>query len=393
MSPDEAIVLAVISLGAFFIPLLCERLLLPSAVGEICFGLALGLVFKSIPETMPTVRFLSVLGFIILMYLAGLEIDVQTIRAAPKKELLLYVFFFALVMAGSFGIARVARQPVIYALVYQVTAIGLLFPVLKDTGLLKKGFGKALLIIGGIGEILSLLAVTLFTLYFRYGVTKSSLLHLAGILAFFIISYLMLRLFKLYIWWNPHTFEAFLKTGTATETGIRANFVNMFVFVSLSAIFDIELIIGAFLAGILFALIFREREPIIEKMSAFGYGFLIPLFFIEAGLRFDIAGFFSPAILAEAAAISLAMLAVRFVSAFILVFSSLTLRQIIMVPFGLSFPLTLLVAVAAIGLEMEAITKDQGAVILLASIITSLVYPWVFKLMAKRWFPPSPAEG
>jgi Kef-type K+ transport system membrane component KefB len=381
MSHDEALLLCVFSLGAFFIPLLSRRLSLPSAAGEICFGLVLGFAISDQPEAMPTIKFLSELGFLLLMYLAGLEIDFPAIKATGKKDLLPYMLFFVLLGLASLLAARWLGQKPLYSLLYFITTVGLLFPVLKDSGLLVCGFGQRLLILGSLGEVLSLLGLTFFILYSRFGLSLKTLASLAEIAGFFWLCYFLAKLFRLVVWWQPEKIRVFFQTGDSAETAVRGNLVNLFLFVSLAALFDIEMIIGAFFAGMLFALIFARREEIKEKLGAFGYGFLIPLFFIEVGLRFNLRDFLSWSILRQALLLCAVILLVRAFGGLGLVFSRFRRRELVLVPFGLSFPLTLLVALAAVGLHENILSRQEGTVIVLTAVLTALVYPWIFKLL------------
>jgi Kef-type K+ transport system membrane component KefB len=383
MSHEEAILLAIISCGAFVIPLISNRLLLPSAVGEIIFGLILGLFFQESTQGIPTIKFLSEFGFIILMYLAGMEIDFQSIARTEGRKRFVYISLFVVIILSSFYVRSALHQPLLYALVYLTSSIGLLVPVLKDTGLLKQDAGQKFLVIGSIGEIISLAAITLFSLYFRSGISANSFISLFEIICFFIICYLILKIFRLYIWWNPLQIGAFIKTGDPFESGIRANFVNLFVFVSLATILGVESIVGAFLGGVLFALIFPGREEIIEKMNSFGYGFLVPLFFIEVGLRFDIRDFFNGDVTYHAVLIAGIIFVIRSIGSLVFIFSKFPLKQSILIPCSLSFPLTLLIAIATLGLEIHVIGNTDAMVIILAAIVTALIYPWAFRLLVK----------
>jgi Kef-type K+ transport system membrane component KefB len=123
-----------ISVGAFIMPFICRRLGFPSAVGEILFGLVIGLFFKEVFHKNSIIEFLGELGFLLLMYLAGLEINFEKIKITPRRELYLYISMITLVVLFSFGVTVYLGQPPIYALIYLTTAVGLLFPVLKETG-------------------------------------------------------------------------------------------------------------------------------------------------------------------------------------------------------------------------------------------------------------------
>ena len=117
MSKLEALLLLCMCAGAFLMPFLSRRLRLPSAVGEILFGLCAGLLFKEAFHKTTIIKFLGELGFILLMYLAGLEINFEKIKITPKKELYLYTSMVVLVVVFSIGITLYFHQPPIFALI------------------------------------------------------------------------------------------------------------------------------------------------------------------------------------------------------------------------------------------------------------------------------------
>jgi len=388
MSKVDALLLLSICVGAFIMPFICKRLSIPSAVGEILFGLGVGLFFKEAFHKTTIIKFLGELGFILLMYLAGLEIDFEKIKITPRKELILYVTMVVVMVILSIGAAYVYGLSPLYGLIFFTTAIGLLFPVLKETGLLEKDTGQMLLIIGSIGEVVSLLGITVFILYYRSGFSWESLVHLGEMGAFILLAYIIYKLFRLVVWWYPGLVRPFLHGGDPTESSIRANFVNMFVFVALAALLHMELIIGAFLGGMAYAVIFKRRAEIQHRMGSFAYGFLIPVFFIEAGLRFDIKDFLDLQVVVMALVIAFLIFAVRIAASLVFLWSNLTLMEIIIVPVSTSFPLTLLAAIATFGIEQQIIPRDQAASILLAALLTALIYPVLLKKIIRAMERP-----
>jgi len=381
MSKLEALLLLCICSGAFIMPFISRWLRLPSAVGEIIFGLGVGIFFKEAFFKTSIIKFLGQLGFILLMYMAGLEIDFEKMKSIPRRSLLLYALMVGLVMGLSFTTVIYLGQPLIYALVYLTTAVGLLFPVLKETGLMRSDTGQTLLIIGSLGEVFSLVMLTLFILYYQSGFSLNSLLHLSQLLAFVLGAYLLYKLFRLLIWWYPELVQPFLTTNDPVESGTRANLVNMFVFVALAAFFQMELIVGAFLGGMAFGIIFKKREEVQQKISGFAYGFLIPIFFIEVGLRFDIKIFLDFYVIITALVIVFIIFAVRLIASLILFRSHLSLMEIAMVPVSTSFALTLLAAIATFGLESHILQQQQAAAILLAAVLSAIIFPFILRGM------------
>ena len=387
MNTTEAILLLIISIGAFLIPFISKRLMLPSAVGEIIFGLILGIFYKdffSSGHSTHIVKFLGELGFIILMYLAGLELDFDKLKKLPRKELGIYILVITSILSLSFHIVFYFKQPLVYALVYLTVGVGLLFSVLKETKLLKTNIGQTLLILASIGEIVSLFAITFFSVFSKYGLSKEGIIHLIEIYLFFSVVYIIIKLFKLFVWWYPEKVAKILGKGEeAEEIGLRANFMIMFIFVSLATLMKLETIIGAFIGGMMVALFLKDKEHIEKSLSSIGYGFLIPIFFIEVGLSFDLFQLMKPEILKEALVLTLIIFIVKFVSSVFLIFSNVKLKELILVPFGLSIPLTLLVAIATIGLQIKLLSKEEASAIILTAVFTGLIYPWFFKMLVK----------
>jgi Kef-type K+ transport system membrane component KefB len=153
----------------------------------------------------------------------------------------------------------------------------------------------------------------------------------------------------------------------------------MFVFVGLASLLEMELIVGAFLGGMAFALVFKKRERIQKRIGAFAYGFLIPVFFIEVGLRFNIKDFLDIHVLLTALVITFLIFFVRILAALVLLLSRLSLKEIVLIPLSTSFSLTLLVAIATFGLEHSIINQQEAASFLLAAILTALIYPAITK--------------
>ncbi len=386
MNKFEAFQLLFICFGAYFVPFFSRRLYIPSSVGEIIFGVALGMFFHSMEFDRGTIHFLAEFGFIVLMYLAGLEIDFDNIRKTARKDLMAYFMVIILIILASVAVVLYRHDAPLMVLVYMTVAVGLLFPVLKETGFIDKNSGQALLIIGGIGEAFTLMGLSLFTLFYQYGFSAKAIGHFAGVLAFMVFVLFVMKFTKLFFWWFPHLSRIFILTGNSTETGMRATFVNIFVFVSVAVFFDMEPIVGAFIGGMLFAIQFHDRENIQERLSGIGYGFLVPIFFINVGMGFNVTDFLAPNVLMTGIIISLIMLAVRIFSVFPLYFTSLPKKILIISPFSLAYPLTLMVATAAIGKQYNAISSTESASIVFAAMFTAIVLPSITRALVKKLY-------
>ncbi len=381
MEQADALRLVIIAFGAYIMPFVSKRLMLPSSVGEFLFGMIMGTIFLNPIHATGFVKSLSGIGFILLMYIAGLELDLDRIAALKKNELLAYGSYALLLVGGSVGMAWVIGMPPFFALIIMCTAIGLLFSVLKDLDIVKTGLGQMLILLGAIGEVLTLAGITLVSLFATAGSTENTIRHIIGIAIFIASIFFVMRLLKLFLWWYPEMKRFFMSVGNPSEIGIRANLANMFLFATIAVFVDMEAILGAFLGGVIFARLFADREEMLERLSSFGYGFLIPLFFIEVGFRFRFSDFAAPEVLKGALLITASILAVRAVATIPLFWTKVPKRQLIYVPFSESFALTLLVAATTMGERVGLIDHAQASIVILTAVITAIAFPWIMKLL------------
>lgn len=379
MSDTDVLRLLLVILGMFLMPFISKKLKIPAAVGEILYGIVIKNTLHLTWQHSVVINFLSLFGFIVLMYMAGLELDITTLRHVTKKDSFVFIVYFFLVIVCAFLMAKLLNKSAIFALSFFVTSIGLLYPVLKEQNLINKPFGTKMLVLGSIGEIVSLFAIVLFNLYFKFGISVIAAIKIVQLGVFIVLSILFLKLLKLFLWWFPSMSEIFLKTGNTTETGIRTNFLNMIVFVFLSNILDIEPILGAFISGLIFSLTLQENENIKKSFGIIGNGFLVPIFFIHVGLNFDLSILGSLDILKNALLIAIIIAFVRYISSFVLFFSDFTAKEALTAPIGISFPLTLLVAVSQFGQSFGALNNQSASMLVLSAMITSFFYSKLFK--------------
>ena len=309
------------------------------------------------------------------------------VLTATKKELWIYVLTFIPVAAAAWYLSFKLQLSWGFAIIFFTSGIGLLFPVLKDTGLIKTDFGQKLLIITMIGEILTLAGLTVLTIISKYSFTIDSARQILYLAVFFLVIYFIMKILKVMLWWRPDLQSIFLEVGNPTETGMRANFVILFAFVAFAAIFKIEFVVGAFVGGLMFALVFAGRDGVLDKLGGVGYGFFIPIFFISVGMRVTFNDFMQTDVIILALIIIASLFITRVAGTLLLLFSSIEKPKLMLVTVGLSFPLTMLVAVSRICYDIGLINKIQTSAVLLASMISAIIFPWVFKGMISIIMP------
>jgi Kef-type K+ transport system membrane component KefB len=166
----------------------------------------------------------------------------------------------------------------------------------------------------------------------------------------------------------------------------------LFAFVLIASTLGVETILGAFIAGALVAFVLREKTVLEAKIAALGHGLFIPIFFV-VGVRFD------PRVLSldalRQAGLLLGIVAVvKIVPALVFAPRALGLRERLAAGSLLAAPLTLLVALASIGLRLGAITPSEEATFLLLALALSVGFPVLFRALVPAADPataPAPA--
>lgn len=370
--------------GAFAIPLLCRPLRLPAAVGEILFGILVGPYVLDLVEPSAFLVLMAELGFFLLMFIGGLELDFTQIEKGGVKPLLRGLVTTVLVLTFSFGLAWALGFGWFVGLVLGAISIGVPLVLLQETGLGRTAFGQDLLLAGSVGEFCLILLATGISAHAATGGLGAEFFsELLKLLLVFAMAYGLLVVFRTLVWWKSESFARVVSYHDPSEIGVRAGLALMFAFVGVTAFLHIEPILGAFIAGALFSFVLRAKGPLELKFMSIGNGFFIPFFFISVGLGFNL----------EAARrgdfalflkLLLCLVVVRLAAFGLTNPKGRGLYHMLSGALLYSAPLTLLVVVANLGLSLELVDATFHATVILLAVVSSTVYPFLFKLVARR---------
>jgi Kef-type K+ transport system membrane component KefB len=383
-SDQAALSLVFIVAAAFLLPLVADRILVPAVVLEILFGVLIGPVFGLV-EGAEFLERLAELGFFLLMFLAGFEIDVRTFGKRGRGQVLTGLAIFAVTMGLALLASDLLGHGLFMAFILATTSVGLVVPTLRSTRRMQTRMGQAILVSALLADFLTLLGVTVFALFEDRGGGA----HLLRIPAFFAVAAAVLLLLKWVVWWRPEWFDRLFEIDDPEEIGTRASLALMLTFVAISIAFGIEKILGAFLAGTVFAMVFRNRTALARQLNGFSYGFLIPIFFIDVGLHFDMHALREPGAITGMLALVGAAVAVKTIPALLLVARRLTFRESLAAGALLSARLSLIIAVAELGVRLEVIDRTLEASIIVLAAVTATLAPIVFRFVA----PPVAESG
>jgi Kef-type K+ transport system membrane component KefB len=366
-------------------PMLAVRLRLPSAVVLILFGVLLGPAGLSIVSDLPSIKFVSQFGFLVLMFMAGLEIDFHSLRAAGVGALRT-----PLLLVAAIGVCCVVSGHLlgigsIGALILSAMAVGLPLAALKEAKLASAPIGRHIMLTLSLGEFVCIVGLTLIELVSGGETGFHLVIRVAKICGLFLIAGLVIRLSRALVWWHPASIRRLTAHHDVAELGVRIGLFVMLAGVLISAQAGVEAILGAFLGGMLVALVLRQKEILEGKLAALGNGLFIPIFFITVGLRFEARSLDRASVLRALLLAAVAGLC-KIVPSLLFSPRGSSLRFRIACGCLFSAPLTLIVAIAAIGRDLNLLDGQLQATMVLVAMLLSVVFPTLFKLIA----PPPP---
>jgi Kef-type K+ transport system membrane component KefB len=382
----DFISLFIISAVAVIAPLVAElplRRRLPAVVIEISLGIAIGPHGLGLTTASGALGFLGVLGLAFLFFLAGLEIDFKLIQGRPLTLAFLgWGLSLALATAISvvLSLSGFVRGTELVAIALCTTSLGILVPILRDSGELQSRLGSMALAAGTAGEFGPIVLMSLVLT----GDTSRGV-HLALLITFTTVA---IGSAVIAIRFHPPAAIRLLGRGmhATSQLPVRVSLLVLVGLAYLAQTLGLDVILGAFAAGLVVSLASRGRPglPLREKLDGIGFGFLVPIFFITSGIHFDLT-----ALLASTN--SLLRLPV-FLALFLVVrgLPVLLYRNDIarwdLAPLALfsATGLPLIVAISEIGVATGRMRTDNAAALVGAAMISVFLFPFCALLLRSR---------
>lgn len=389
--------LVIVVTVALLTPIILQRLklnVIPVVVAEILMGLIIGKSGFNLVEQDMWLETLSTLGFIFLMFLSGLEIDFSAFSSKKKRETLpngelepksfqTAIIIFAAILVLSIGLsflfvfAGFVDSTFLMTIIIATISLGVVVPTLKEANIMKSVIGQIILLVAVIADLVTMILLAVFASIHESGGNTWLLLILFGA---GLILYFVGRRIK------NKKFMDTLSRGTV-QIGTRAVFALIIFLVALSESVGAEHILGAFLAGVLVSLL-SPNEELVHQLDSFGYGFLIPIFFVMIGVEMDIWSLFTDLKLLLFIPLLLVALLVSKLLPIYYLKKWYDTKTIVASGFLLTSTLSLVIAAATIGERLNIITTQMSGTFILVAIISCIITPVVFK----KLFPKEAAR-
>ena len=395
--------LVLIGLAAVLAPIVAEWsrrfIAVPEVVIQIIFGILLGPFVLNLAHPNNIVTALSDFGLTYLMFLAGTELDLSTMRQGHLGRAA-GSWATSLVLALAVGVVLHATglvlDHVVVALCLTTTALGTLLPILHDAGVLHTPIGPSMLSVGAIGEFGPIVAVAVLL---TNRDPRLTFLLLTLFVAVAVIAALLATQL------HPPRFIALMRKHlhSTAQLPVRISVLLVVLLVYLAEKLSLDVLLGAFAAGVVVRLFIQgeDSKPITSKLEAIGFGFLIPIFFIDSGIKFDLhALVHMPKVLLLVPMFTLIFLFTRGLPTWVFFRGVVTRVEARTLAVFSATGLPIIVVITTLGVSEHRMKPQNAAALVAAGMLSVLIYP----LVGLRWLDkgskatgspavPEPSDG
>ncbi len=361
---DNVTLIITISLVIIFSPFFAKILKLPTTPIEIILGSLLGYIGYIHSEHLFDI--VAELGFLYLMFIAGTEINLKNVLKTPAETMKKIILYLIILYSFSISFSLYFDLGKIFMVLLPLISVGLVATLSKEYG--KTPWLDISMTAGGVGEVVSIGILTITSAGLESGLGIDLFKTLFALVMFLILMFFIFRGMQLLFWWFPEVSTVLMPKKDNQEQDIRLSMGIFFLLVGAMLYLELELAFGAFLAGIFIPTFFEHKHELPEKLASFGFGFLIPVFFIHIGSSFDLNALTMDGLIYKAFLITLAMVSMRVIASLVFV-KRLGIIDSILMGLSHSMPLTLLIAMATLAFSANSIDQLHYYAFILAALI------------------------
>lgn len=398
---------AILLLAARTLGEIVTRLGQPAVIGEILAGIILGpsLISSAIPvfgeliipqtETQGyLLEVISLLGAMFLLLITGLETDIRLIKHHAKTAIsvslggisVTFLTGFLLGMYLPEFLLADADERLVFSLfvatAMSISAIPVIAKVLMDMNLMRRDIGQTILAAGMSDDTIGWILLSIVAgIAAGDAVTTGTVLTTVGsVLAFLILSFTIGR-------WMVRKLLTYVQDEViSTDRILSLVIVLVFLWGAITQLLNLEAILGAFVMGILFGMMPRLPEDVINKLESIALGIFAPIFFAVAGLKVNILNLFDPTLIV----ITLIVIAIATLGKVIGTYTGARLVggkdhwTSLSFGAGLNARGAMEIIIATIGLRLGILSQDMFSIIVVMAIATSIMAPFALRFVLKR---------
>ncbi|TCP55675.1 sodium/proton-potassium antiporter GerN (CPA2 family) [Tumebacillus sp. BK434] len=352
---------------------LAARLGQPSVLGKLLIGLILGPSVLGLIEHTDFLSEISQIGVILLMFIAGLETDLQEFKRSGKAGALVglggIVVPLGLGWLSGLLIGLDTLEAIFLGLLLSATSVSITVQSLREMGRLNTREGNTLMSAAVIDDVVVVILLA-FLLGFAGGDVNLPLL-IGKKAAFFLIAIL--------VGWKavPWLLQKFVPL-RVTEAVVTMALALCFLFAWFAELTGVAAIIGAYIAGVAIAQT-RQKEEVMHKTETIAYSIFVPVFFTSIGVMTDLQAIGSSWWLVAVLSV-VAVLSKWIGSGFGAKLAGFSTQSSLAVGAGMISRGEVALIIAAIGMEAGLLDRSLFAVLVVVVLVTTVLTPPLLKL-------------
>ncbi|WP_308634567.1 cation:proton antiporter [Paenibacillus silvisoli] len=357
---------------------LSVRLGQPAVVGKLIIGVIIGPAMLGWVESTEIIDELSEIGVLLLMFMAGMETDLDDLKRSFKSSTAVAVGGIVLPFAGGYlvgaSIGMETSHAIFLGLLLSATSVSISVQSLKELNMLGSRESTTIL---GAAILDDILVVVL--LAFAMSIFGSEDVNLALVIGkkfvFFLIAGLM-------IWKGAKWMMKWLAPLRVTESVISAGLIVCFLLAFLAEEFGVAGIIGAFAAGLAISQTSFKKE-VEHKLEPIAYAIFVPVFFVSVGFSVTFEGLSDQ--LGLLAVLSVVAIVTKLVGAGLGArMTGFSTRSSVGIGSGMVSRGEVALIIATIGLESGLLMKEYFTVLIIVVILTTLITPFLLKMIFRE---------
>ncbi|MFN8522587.1 MAG: cation:proton antiporter [Chloroflexota bacterium] len=381
MSPSVTLFnLVLVALTAFGLRLLLGALpgvRVPGVVFEILAGVVIGPAVLGLVQVDPVLDAVSLVGLAYVLFLSGAGVELCYARGRPlalagaafAASLLVGMGLGGLLTLGGF-----TSNALLVGIMLSGTGMAIVNPVLGAAHQRGTPFGRYVHVAGDLGVFAPMVLVALV---FSHGAhwLSGTILVVSIVAAALALGATVM--FAAHSRWIADLVGRL--DDSSSQIRVRGTFALLLAMAALAGHLGLEVVLGAFLAGCIFAWLdcdARERHPLLsQKLEAIGFGIFVPVFFISVGVRLTLPDFSrDPRLLVLAVLVFAGLLIARAAATFAYR-GVLGTRDAVAASLLLAVPGPFFIATSRIGVGTGDLSTEMASAMVLAAVAAMVVLP------------------
>ena len=368
-----AVILLFANLGGF----VSRKLKQPAVLGQIVAGLLLGPSVLALIETTEALKHMAEIGVILLMFIAGLETDIDDLKASSKSSA--FIALGGVVVPLALGILAIMlvkpqaniNEGLFLGVILTATSISITVQALRELRQLKTRQGVGILGAAIIDDVVGIIILTLVISMVSPFQGENILWVLGKIIIFFVFSVGLGIIFSKLL-------TKYSEIVIRDNRVLTAALIFCFLLAFAAEELGVAAIIGAYFTGVVFSTT-PHRNRVSHEIQRIAYSLFTPIFFINIGLSVKIGNFME--VLGLSIAVILAAILGKVIGCGIgAKISKLSNREALQISIGMIPRAEVALIITNLGLKLGIIGKDVFTAIILMVLVSTIITPPLLKL-------------